>query len=66
MRDEVVDDDPDWAYRSVTVEVTADDDEIEDVLNRVGAGGWRLVATVPLVEDGTTYGVRYVFARPKR
>ncbi len=54
--------DPEWIYRSVTVEVTADDDEVEDVLNELGGNGWRLVATVPLIEDGTTYGIRYVFS----
>lgn len=29
---------PGWAYQSVTIEVTADDDEIEDELNRFGIG----------------------------
>ncbi len=56
---------PDWAYQSVTIEVTADDDDIEDELDRFGKEGWFLVATVPLAEDGTTYGVRYIFARPR-
>ena len=36
-----------------------------DALDRLGADGWELAATVPLLRDGETREVEYVFKRPR-